>query len=362
MRKHTTRSGDTVILAALAVTGISFAMVALAMFLVADPAPTELPAPNGGGAANLHTGRLWGNVEHYALRGAELYAAGLASEGLVNPNVYLKAGRQHMSDDELAGKGLGLVPARLTAGMAVLHKKVQESGELRQRLPQVVTDSLWSVDPKEAAMGLAALRKAVQEDDELNFMVPIEMRLALQATIYAFPSPITRYYHGPNGINSPSVDAGYDQESRLRHDCPDIGSFSLESPELESLCRMAKERFVSMYPWMVGDEEWLGFEGSCRYYHSESVARFLANQLDARVSDRCKALIDAGWVVRDGALRHPGLDPEEMARALEAGGGAPGAYGRMVETGGELAPQFTRECLSPFEGTVPFHFDSYGEG
>lgn len=347
------------ILAALAVTGISFAVVTLAMFLVADPTSTELRAPNGSEATNLHTKRLWGNVEHYALRGAELYAAGLASEGLVNPNIFLKAGRQHMSADELAGKGLDLDPARLAAGMAVLHKKVQESGELRQRLPQAVTDSLWGVDPKEAATGLAALRKAIQEDDELNFMVPIEMRLALQATIYAFPSPITRHYHGPDGINSPSVDAGYDRESRLRHDYPDIGSFSLESPELENLCQRAKERFVSMYPWMVGDEEWLGFDASCRYYHSESVARFLADQLDARVSDRCKALIDGGWVVRDDAFHHPGLDPEGMARALEAAGGAPGAYGRIVETGGEWAPQFTRECLSPFEGTVPFHFDSY---
>lgn len=154
------------ILVALVTTSISFAVVTLAMFLVEDPTSTEPLMPNGGGTANMYTGRLWGNVEHYALRGVELYADSLASEGLVNPNIFLKAGRQYLSDDELAGKGLDLDPARLAAGMAMLHKKAQESGELCQRLPQAVRDSLWSVDPREVAVGLAALRKVVQDDDD----------------------------------------------------------------------------------------------------------------------------------------------------------------------------------------------------
>lgn len=202
-------------------------------------------------------------------------------------------------------------------------------------------------------MGLAALRKAIQKDDELNFMVPIEMRLALKASIYVFPSSYVRD-DDLRWLESSSVDYGYDRESSIRSVYHTIELFS-ESPELADLCRGAKEKFVSTYPWITGSAEWLRLEPLCRYYHSESVARFLAKQVRFQVSAHCKELIDNGWIVEDGVFYRPGLDPEEMASALEDGGGAPGADGRMVETDGVLLPRFTKECLSHFTGHVPFH-------
>lgn len=357
MGERTQGSSTSIITVALVVVGVLLAAVVIATSLVTEPPPPECPSARTHCGAAQSAERQWGDVEYYALRGAELYAAGLVSEGRVNPNLVLGARKSEMSADDLAGKGLDLDPARLAAGMAVLHREAQENDELRQRLPQGVKNSLWSTDPQKAALGLAALRRAIQDDDELNFMVPIEMRLALQASIYVFPSPHVRYYHGPGGLSLPSADAGYDQESSIRSAYPSIDSFSFEPPELVDLCREAKEKFVSTYPWIVGNAEWLAFERSCLYYHSESVAKFIAGQLHARVSSHCKALIDDGWIVKDDALYRPGLDPEEMIRALEASGGTPGAYGRIAKTGGDWVPQFTKECLSPFKGTVPFHFE-----
>lgn len=199
------------------------------------------------------------------------------------------------------------------------------------------------------------------------------MRLALQARVYAFPTPFIRYPHGPDGINSPSVDVGYDPEGRLRSGYPDIGSPSLESPGLAGLCRRAEERFVSMYPWMVGNQEWMGFDVSCRYYHSESVSRFLADQVDSGVSDRCKALIDSGWVVKDDALYHPGMDPGEMTRALEAAGGAPASqdpkqlaetltslYGMAMEND-EIRSHLPKDIQLAM-GKEPFTYEHYDCG
>lgn len=201
---------------------------------------------------------------------------------------------------------------------------------------------------------VAKLRKAIQEDDELNFMAPIEMRLALQARIYVFPSQLVRHYPASGGIDLSSADSGYDRESGIRSAHESVESFS-ESPGLADLCRGAKGRLVSAYPWIVGSAEWLGSEQSCRHCHGEGVARFLAKQLRSQASSRCKELMGGGWIAEGDAFCRPGLGTEEMARALDGGGDMPGADGRMAEAGGERAPRFTKECLSPFTGPVPFN-------
>lgn len=279
-------------------------------------------------------GHPWGTVEYYVQRGAELYAA------------------------DPANAEWGFDPVHIAASVAGMLREAQRNDELRMRLPQGVLASLRSVDPQEVASGLAGLRGALRADDALNFMVPLEVRIAMDAKAYYWSVPPTRrsYVPAQSGIDIAFLDGWYDLESLVRSGHTFPGSPLPTPAAKEEICRTAGREFAAMYPWMVGDQGWLRFEESCRYYHSESVEAFLVKRLPSSISERCRVLIDGGWVVRDGAFYHPGLDPGEMAAALEGGGGEPGAYDRIVDTGGGWVPQFTEECLSPFTGRVPERF------
>lgn len=328
-----TRSLDAAMaLSAAAITGALVAVVTLVL------APAAAPATDGPAGQHVAPVDLppWGTVEYYVQRGAELYAA------------------------DPANAEWPFDPRSIAASVAEMLREVQRNDELRMRLPQEVRDSLRSVDPKEVASGLAGLRGALQADDGLNLMVPLETRVAMKAKAYGFTSPYSgrHYLRGADVFDTRLVDAWYDRESLIRSDGTALKPPGLMYPleTVTELCQAANREFVSMYPWMADDAKWLQFERACWYYHSESVEAFLVKRLPSSISDRCRALIDGGWVVKDDAFYNPVLAPRDMARALEESGGEPGAYDRIVDTDGGWVPQFTKECLSPFTGEVPERF------
>ena len=279
-------------------------------------APIPPVAPHSGHWA-------WGTVGHYALEAARMYDEG--------------------------AEGFQAHPPRLAAGAVQLHGAARGDEALRLRLPQETRDSLDRVDPAEIARGLEALRDALRSDIELYAMVPRELREGMLLALgydTADPGcfPVDACLGGVSHQGTP------DYESYLR------GAWLLEGddPRLDRFCAPASEELAAQFPWVVaGSMSWASFDLACGYWHTELLYRAILDRLPAAVSDRCRELIDGGWVVDShGTFYHPNLGPADTARALDAGTGSAAARERIMGGDGTWRPLFLEECAPGYADAV----------
>ena len=273
-------------------------------------------------AAAYSTQWGWGTIGHYALEAARIYGA--ETDRFIHP-------------------------PELAAGVVLLHGAAGGDEALRLRLPQETRDSLDGVDPAEIARGLEALRDALRSDIELYAMVPRELREGMLLALgydTADPGcfPVDACLGGVSHQGTP------DYESYLR------GAWLLEGddPRLDRFCAPASEELAAQFPWVVaGSMSWASFDLACGYWHTELLYRAILDRLPAAVSDRCRALVDGGWVVDShGTFYHPNLGPADTARALDAGTGSAAARERIMGGDGTWRPLFLEECAPGYADAV----------
>ncbi len=229
-------------------------------------------------------GEVWGTVEHYAQRAAELYAK-----------------RTHGEHPE---KFPAISPDALADGIVELYWEVQRDDDLRLRLPERLRVSMDAANPDELASGLLDLHNAVQSDDELHRMLPEEFRVPLKAVVYHFDAPtVSCSFWYVCQDEFVSVYSGSDDESYLRsvqH------TTKLWQDNKQKVCRAANDKLVGQLPWLEGNAEWLVFMGGCEHWHSKHISESIVAYLTENVSERCRDLIDSGWVVgNSGSFYRP---------------------------------------------------------
>lgn len=138
-----------------------------------------------------------------------------------------------------------------------------------------------------------------------------------------------------------SFYSDYDYEAYVRNWRGSDGD-----PVVEKFCGPASEELAAQFPWVIAESmSWASFDSACGYWHSALLYWAILDSLPSAVSDRCKALIDGGWVVDShGTFYHLNLGPAETAMALDAGTGSTAARDRILGGDGTWRPQFLEEC------------------